>query len=175
MTFTDAVRSAFRNYATFDGRARRSEFWFFALFTILAQAAAGLLDETLYFGAGRGPAAGLVSLLLFLPSLAVAVRRLHDGGRSGWWILICLLPLIGWLILLIWYLSRGEAGPNRFGPDPRGFAGGPDLPWQMGPPGGGQAPPWSGQPGQPPQQGGPSRPWPTGQGRGPSGQGRPWR
>jgi uncharacterized membrane protein YhaH (DUF805 family) len=115
MNFQDAVASALRNYATFAGRARRSEFWFFFLFTLLAQAVAGIIDEA----ATRGVLGAVLSILLLLPSIAVGVRRLHDNGRSGWWLLLGLVPMIGWIVLLIWYCQPGEAGPNRFGPDPR--------------------------------------------------------
>lgn len=130
MTFPDAVRRCLALYATFGGRARRSEFWFFWLFNLLAHAVAGILDAAI-FGAAS-PLNAIVSLLLLIPGLAVAVRRLHDGGRSGWWLLIGLVPLLGIVVLLIWYASRGEDGPNRFGPDPRGTpVGGPGRPWPV--------------------------------------------
>jgi uncharacterized membrane protein YhaH (DUF805 family) len=67
---------------------------------------------------GVSPISSLVSLALFLPGLAVSVRRLHDTDRSGWWVLLFLIPLIGAIVLLIWYCSRGTPGGNRFGPDP---------------------------------------------------------
>jgi uncharacterized membrane protein YhaH (DUF805 family) len=147
MSFQDAVRSCLAQYGTFTGRARRSEFWFFWLFHMLVQSAAAILDAVI-FGPWQ-PIAALASLALLLPSLAVAVRRLHDNGRSGWWILIGLVPLVGWILLFIWYVSRGEIGPNRFGPDPRGES----LP-DWSPP-----PPPAGQP--PAQPGGAGRPWPV--------------
>jgi uncharacterized membrane protein YhaH (DUF805 family) len=117
MNFPDAVRRGLGNYATFTGRARRSEFWFFWLFNLAAHVVAGLLDEALLGGASVLNA--IVSLGLLLPNLAVSVRRLHDVGRSGWWLLIGFVPLVGIVVLLIWYVSHGEDGPNRFGPDPR--------------------------------------------------------
>ena len=122
MNFPDAIASAFRQYATFAGRARRSEFWFFVLFMVLAQAIAGAIDEA----ATNGVVGGVLSIALLLPSLSVGVRRLHDNGRSGWWILVGLVPVVGWIIMVIWYCQPGETGPNRFGPDPR--AGGAALP-----------------------------------------------
>ncbi|MBX9594582.1 MAG: DUF805 domain-containing protein [Roseomonas sp.] len=122
MNFPDAVASAFRNYATFAGRARRSEFWFFVLFTMLAQVIAGIIDDA----ATGGILGAVLTVVLLIPSIAVTARRLHDDGRSGWWQLLFLLPLIGWIILLVWYCQHGETGPNRFGPDPR--AGGTALP-----------------------------------------------
>lgn len=115
MTFQDAVRTCLQNYVTFAGRARRSEFWFFILFNLLVQIVAGILDA---FLGGTGFVGAVASLALFLPGLAVSVRRLHDTGRSGWWILICLIPLVGMILLIVWYATRGENGPNRFGPDP---------------------------------------------------------
>lgn len=141
MTFPEAVRRCFALYATFSGRARRSEFWFFWLFNLLAHGVAGILDAAL-FGTAT-PLNAIVSLLLLVPNLAVSVRRLHDVGRSGWWLLILLVPLVGIVVLLIWYVSQGEHGANRFGPDPRGGS----LP------GGGAS---GGAPGTP------GRPWPVG-------------
>ena len=118
MGFGDAVRSCLRNYVGFSGRARRSEFWFFVLFSMLVQVVFAVVDLVL-LGVGDGAFGAIASLALLLPSLAVGVRRLHDVGRSGWWMLIILVPLIGVILLLIWNLSRGEDGPNRFGPNPR--------------------------------------------------------
>ncbi len=115
MNFADAVTSALRNYATFAGRARRSEFWFFFLFVILAQIVSGIVDDV----ATGGILGVVVSLGLVVPSIAVTARRLHDNGRSGWWMLVSLVPLVGWIIMLIWYCQPGENGPNRFGLDPR--------------------------------------------------------
>lgn len=135
MTFPDAVRRCFALYATFTGRARRSEFWFFWLFNLLANGVAAILDAAIFSG---GPLNAIVSLLLLVPNLAVAVRRLHDVGRSGWWLLIVFVPLVGIVVLLIWYISAGEHGANRFGPDPRGGGmpgggtmGGPGRPWPV--------------------------------------------
>lgn len=128
MSFGDAVRRCLNLYATFQGRARRSEFWWFALFQLLLNAGATAIDAVLLGGMGLLPT--LVVLALFLPTLAVAVRRLHDTGRSGWWVLISLIPLIGFVVLLIFYVSGGEDGTNRFGPDPRRAPpGGQTRPW----------------------------------------------
>lgn len=109
MNFLEAIESGLRNYVQFEGRASRSEYWWFALFTVLAAGPVSILSEW---------ASGVAALLLFLPSLAVAVRRLHDTDRSGWWLLIGLVPLVGTIVLLVFYLTRGTDGPNRFGPDP---------------------------------------------------------
>jgi uncharacterized membrane protein YhaH (DUF805 family) len=118
MGFTEAISSGFRNYVSFAGRAARSEFWFWFLFTVLVSIAAGILDFVISGGGRLSPISGLASLALFLPGLAVSVRRLHDTDRSGWWILLILIPLIGAIVLLIWYCTRGTPDPNRFGPDP---------------------------------------------------------
>jgi uncharacterized membrane protein YhaH (DUF805 family) len=125
MNFTTAIATCFSKYATFSGRARRAEYWWFVLFTILADIVLKIADAAIFGQGGRAlhegaPAllSGLFSLAVFLPSLAVGVRRLHDTGRSGWWLLIWFIPVIGWIVLIWWLASRGEAGPNRHGPDP---------------------------------------------------------
>lgn len=125
MDFATAVVTCFRNYATFGGRARRSEFWWFALFNFGVLLILGAIDtgfgdphRMLAPGEGVSPVGMIYWLAVFLPSLAVTVRRLHDTDRTGWWVLLQFVPVIGPLIL-IWFLaSRGTAGPNRFGPDP---------------------------------------------------------
>lgn len=112
-----------RKYATFSGRARRKEYWWFILFSILVAVPLTVVDMVI-FGAERisaygiGPFGGIFSLALLIPSLAVSVRRLHDRDKSGWWLLLGLIPLIGGVILFIWYVSRGTVGPNSYGPDP---------------------------------------------------------
>jgi uncharacterized membrane protein YhaH (DUF805 family) len=115
MDFGEAIRSGFQNYVTFRGRASRSEFWFWTLFAVLLTVAAHIVDGALFPDTQlAGP---LVSLFLFLPGLAVAVRRLHDLDRGGWWLLIVFTG-IGIIVLLIWDCMRGTPGPNRFGADP---------------------------------------------------------
>ncbi|GAA3861443.1 DUF805 domain-containing protein [Celeribacter arenosi] len=115
----DAIRTCFKKFVTFEGRAQRSEFWWWALFVFLGGLVFGGID-TIFFGVPEvtGPSAGLFSLVCFLPGLSVWVRRLHDTNRSGWWVLLILLPLIGFLVLVFWAASRGTYGANRFGPDP---------------------------------------------------------
>jgi uncharacterized membrane protein YhaH (DUF805 family) len=115
LTFSDAIRSGFEHYTDFDGRASRAAYWWWFLFALLASVAAGILDAAL----DTAPLLRvLVGLALFLPGLSVAIRRLHDTDRSGWWVLIGLIPIIGWIVLLIWYLQQGDATENRFGPPP---------------------------------------------------------
>jgi uncharacterized membrane protein YhaH (DUF805 family) len=114
MTFGEAVRSGFDHYVKFDGRASRPAFWWWVLFVVLASVGANIID--LAFGAPVFSA--IVGLGLLLPNLSVAIRRLHDTDRTGWWVLIWLIPLIGWIVLLVFYLQQGDAGENRFGPPP---------------------------------------------------------
>jgi uncharacterized membrane protein YhaH (DUF805 family) len=121
MGFVEASRSGLRNYATFSGRAPRSEYWWFYLFYLLVSLVAAMLDG---MTGGVGLLNAAVALGLLLPVLAVSVRRLHDVDRSGWWYLIILIPLIGIIVLLVWFVTRGTSGPNRFGPDPLAGPGG---------------------------------------------------
>jgi uncharacterized membrane protein YhaH (DUF805 family) len=115
-----------RKYATFTGRARRTEYWLFWLFTFVVEMVVGALTG----GFSRGieymttMSVGLmlylaVGLALIIPSLAVAVRRLHDTNRSGWWVLIGLLPFLGALVLLVFMVLPGTVGPNSYGEDPK--------------------------------------------------------
>lgn len=115
MGFGQAVSQVFAKYAEGNGRAAQAEFWWFYLFTLLVDAACVILDAV---AGARGTAGALAGLALFLPSLTVGIRRLHDTDRSGWWTLLTLLPVIGWIVLLVWWCQRGTEGPNRFGDDP---------------------------------------------------------
>jgi uncharacterized membrane protein YhaH (DUF805 family) len=115
MEFVPAVRKALQNYAQFEGRAIRSEYWWFALFNVLVLVAATILDTLL----GNATIFEiLASLALLLPGLAVGARRLHDIDRSGWWLLVGLVPVLGGLLLIVWFATPGKPGPNRFGGDP---------------------------------------------------------
>ena len=113
MNMIEAVKAVFANYATFSGRARRSEYWWFVLFNLLVSAALAIL-----FGGDGNIANSLWSLATLLPSLAVGARRLHDIDRTGWWLLIGFIPLIGLIVLIVFFASKGTPGPNRFGTDP---------------------------------------------------------
>jgi uncharacterized membrane protein YhaH (DUF805 family) len=113
--FVDAIKFGFNNYATFSGRAARSEYWYWTLFTIIASVVAEIIDSVL----GLGLVGFIVSLALLLPSIAVAVRRLHDIDRTGWWLLIAFTG-VGIILLIVWDCIQGTTGPNRFGPDPLG-------------------------------------------------------
>ena len=118
----DLMLQPLRKYADFTGRARRSEFWLFWLFTIVVGGIAGALDYMLFPGEVE-PLQLIVGLGLLIPSLAVAFRRLHDTDRTAGWLLLWLVPILGWLALLVFYLTPGTAGSNRFGPDPKALAG----------------------------------------------------
>ncbi|MBO5716803.1 MAG: DUF805 domain-containing protein [Alistipes sp.] len=104
-------------YADFTGRARRTEYWMFALVNFgIALLLELILGFTfLYF------LTYAYSLAIFIPSLAVCVRRLHDIGRSGWWYLIGLIPVIGWILLIVWFCTDSQPGANKWGPNPKGF------------------------------------------------------
>ncbi|MEO8722365.1 MAG: DUF805 domain-containing protein [Sphingobium sp.] len=125
-----------RRYAVFTGRARPKEYWMYVLFLILAYIVLSIVEGVLGLGQSSqwashqgwsasagvshngGPLVWLFALGTFIPSLAVGVRRLHDTDRSGWWLLLALIPLIGGIILLVFMVSGGTRGVNRFGADP---------------------------------------------------------
>lgn len=116
---------ALRKYGVFDGRSRRREYWTFYLLSSLLGFALGVLDllmGTFNLAAGVGLFSSLFALALFVPGLAVGVRRLHDTDRSGWWLLVALVPILGVIVLIVFLLQGGTPGPNRFGPDPRADA-----------------------------------------------------
>src|ERR671913_135219 len=114
---------ALKKYAVFSGRSRRREYWYFVLFNIIVGIVLGWIDALLGTRgsyAGAGLLSGIYSLAVLIPTLAVSVRRLHDIDRSGWWILIGLVPLIGVIVLLVFALLDGTPGDNRYGPNPKG-------------------------------------------------------
>jgi uncharacterized membrane protein YhaH (DUF805 family) len=128
MDFSSAVVRCFANYANFRGRAVRSEFWYFQLFYLLALLFFRFAPKyAVPFVGARSlhVALALVFALLiinlafvlvcFLPGLAVSVRRLHDIDRSGWWLLLGFVPIVGVIVLIVWHCTRGTDGPNRFG------------------------------------------------------------
>lgn len=113
-----------KKYFEFSGRARRAEYWYFTLFNVIFSIVLGVIDAVIAAGntSDIGVLGGLYSLALFIPSLAVAVRRLHDTGRSGWWMLMIFIPLIGVIVLLVFMVMDGEASDNEYGPDPKADA-----------------------------------------------------
>ncbi|MCJ1676986.1 DUF805 domain-containing protein [Streptomyces sp. APSN-46.1] len=110
--YTDVLKK----YATFSGRARRQEYWMYTLFNVGIIIVLAILDAVL----STGPLlVGIYVLAVFLPSLAVTVRRLHDLGKSGWWYFISLVPFIGGIWLLVLTATAGQQQPNEYGPDPK--------------------------------------------------------
>ena len=126
MGFAEAIKSFWSNYATFKGRARRSEYWFIQLFLVLTNLAVAAIDLALmngdvdrFIANGGGGIVGLIWILVtIVPALAVLVRRLHDTGKSGWWALIGFVPLIGGIVLLVFTVLDSDAGENKFGVSP---------------------------------------------------------
>ena len=111
-----------RKYAVFEGRARRREYWFFVLFYILISVVLAVVDRMLgtYVEAyGMGALGALFCLGLLIPSIAVGARRLHDTGRSGWWLLIGFIPVIGVIVLIVFFVLDSQPGTNAYGPNPK--------------------------------------------------------
>lgn len=108
--YRQAIITCFKKFAYFKGRARRREFWYFELFCVLLSLVLSLFSDSL---------ATLAMLITFIPNLAVSVRRLHDIGRSGWWMLLVFIPIIGILWLLFWATQEGTTGSNQYGESPK--------------------------------------------------------
>ena len=113
MSFTEAVSTCFQKYTDFSGRARRSEYWYFCLFNMILSMIASFI-----FGADS-VLTSLVSLAVLLPGLAVCCRRLHDIGKSGWWMLIALVPIVGAILLIVWVCTDSQPGANLYGENPK--------------------------------------------------------
>ncbi len=113
---------AMKNYVGFSGRSRRTEYWMFTLFVFIIGIAVSAVQQILLNPAqpGQGTLTWLWNLAVLLPSLAVGVRRLHDTNRSGWWLLIGLIPLVGAIVLIVFFVTEGNRGQNQYGPDPKG-------------------------------------------------------
>lgn len=121
MSFTDAIKSVLaQNYANFNGRARRSEYWYYTLFVILVNAVIGAIT---YAVPVLAFVQWIVSLALLVPGIAVCVRRLHDIGKSGLFLLLVLIPLVGGIVLLVFYVQDSQPGANQYGENPKGVAG----------------------------------------------------
>ena len=127
MGFFTAIATVFRKYVDFKGRACRSEYWYFTLFNFIVVFALEIAGG-MFRASASAPAPnplivmilGLYVLATILPGIAVVVRRLHDTDHSGWWYFIVLVPLVGAILLLVWFCTRGTNGPNRYGADPLG-------------------------------------------------------
>jgi len=122
MTFFEAISSGFRNYVGFSGRASRSELWYWILFFVLVSIVTANIDLGI-LSSKSGPITSIWSLVTLLPSLAIGVRRLHDTDRRGWWWLLVYIPLVGIIVLIVFWCFEGTRGSNRFGPDPLGAPG----------------------------------------------------
>ncbi|MCM3600019.1 DUF805 domain-containing protein [Robertmurraya korlensis] len=106
-----------KNYIGFQGRARRKEYWMFFLFNFLITILLSLIETMLGLG---GILSGIYGLAVLLPSIAVSVRRLHDIGRTGWWMLLSFIPVIGLIVLLVFAVLDSQPGENKYGPNPKG-------------------------------------------------------
>lgn len=110
LTFVQAIQSAFNKYCDFNGRASRSEYWWWALFTFLVGCVCGAI--------GNQWLTGIVNLALLLPGLGLCVRRLHDISKSGWWVFLAFIPLVGAIILIVWFCKPSDDFDNQYGPVP---------------------------------------------------------
>ncbi len=112
---------ALKKYAVFSGRARRKEYWMFALFNLIITIVASIIDSTVFGTAfdGFGPLYSIYTLAVLIPALAVSVRRLHDIGKSGWFLLIVFIPIIGAIWLLVLTCTDSQSGDNPYGPNPK--------------------------------------------------------
>ena len=113
---------ALKKYAVFGGRSRRKEYWYFVLFSVIVSLVLSAIDAllgTLSSSTNVGLLGGIYGLAIIIPSIAVSVRRLHDIDRTGWWVLISLVPVIGAIVLLVFAVLDGTPGENRFGPNPK--------------------------------------------------------
>lgn len=129
MNFVDAVKAGYRNYVKFSDRSSRSEYWWWALYQFAVSIVIGLIfgggaaqtgPEGVSFVYQGGIVANIWAIAHLLPNIAVGVRRLHDIGRSGWWLLIGLVPLVGLIVLIVWFCKKGDEAPNNFGSNPLG-------------------------------------------------------
>ena len=125
MSPVDWATRPLKKYADFSGRAPRAEYWWFYLLIIIGYVIATILDSMLGLGQMVGPYGVLMcifALAILVPSIAAGIRRLHDTDRSGWWLLIVLVPIVGVIVLIVFFVTQGTQGPNKYGDDP--YAGG---------------------------------------------------
>lgn len=119
VSFSRAVRMAFDSYCRFQGRSSRSEYWWWVLFVAILSFCIGIIEGILGFSmTAVQTTSGILSLVLLLPGLGLSVRRLHDIGKSGWWILLGFIPVVGAIILITWFARNSEMTENRYGPMP---------------------------------------------------------
>ena len=126
---------ALKKYAVFHGRAHRAEFWWFVLFNAIFSfalnitfgARVGVPEESVSSASPLAILPAIYGLAVLLPAIGVSIRRLHDTNRSGWWLLIALFPIVGAIVLIVFYAQAGDAGENQFGADPKAAAPGIDV------------------------------------------------
>ena len=119
VSFSQAVRMAFDSYCRFQGRSSRSEYWWWVLFVAILGFCIGIIEGILGFSmTAVQTTSGILSLALLLPGLGLSVRRLHDIGKSGWWILLGFIPLVGAIVLIIWFAQNSQMQDNQYGPVP---------------------------------------------------------
>jgi uncharacterized membrane protein YhaH (DUF805 family) len=113
--------AAFKKYAVFNGRATRAEYWYFALINLAISVVLAVLDATILPSSvrGMGILGGIYALAAFVPGFALSVRRLHDTNHSGWWLFLCLIPLVGPIILLVFMATDSQPSTNQYGPNPK--------------------------------------------------------
>lgn len=114
MTFSEAIKAGFNKFLVLSGRSSRSEYWYWILFMVLV----AVILSFLGLSTGGSFLGMVASLFFFLANLSVSVRRLHDLNKSGWWVLIGIIPVLGTLILWAWFTIQGTVGPNEYGDDP---------------------------------------------------------
>lgn len=117
-TFVGALKDGFARYVDFKTRSTRSQYWWWTLWMILMSIGAVIIDTMMGMG-DSGPVNLILSLATLLPSIAVSIRRLHDIGRSGWWFLLVLVPIIGWIVLIVFYCTKSQDEENQWGPVPQ--------------------------------------------------------
>ena len=122
MTFVEAVKSVFTKYATFSGRARRSEYWYFFLFNCIVSALIGAIGAAIGGEGSANPLSTIWSLAVLIPTLAVSWRRLHDIGKAGGFWFLNFIPLVGQIILLVWFCKDSQPEDNQYGPNPKAAA-----------------------------------------------------
>jgi uncharacterized membrane protein YhaH (DUF805 family) len=116
--FGEAISAGFSNYFNFNERSTRSAYWYFVLFLAILGAVTGILDFAIFGPQIVGPLTGIASLATFIPTISLSVRRLHDISRTGWWVLLALIPIVGWIILIVWACQPTIPQANEYGPPP---------------------------------------------------------
>jgi uncharacterized membrane protein YhaH (DUF805 family) len=116
-SFVGAIKKGFRGYVVWNARSTRAEYWWWSLFAVIVAIVASVIDTAIFstdMMTGVGPVSGIVTLALFLPGLSVWIRRLHDTDRTGWWVWIMLIPIVGAIVSLVFVLLPSKMGPTRW-------------------------------------------------------------